>query len=302
MLEGIHVDSVGLFEHGNRNNSRRFRALEKQHKVFNYLLSALSKANINPKDIVQYVIGASSTRNYPKDSVVNVLLPSDLFYYQASQWSSTGHTHGDVCESILFKLDGGICIVTHVDIQPFQVRSHEGDLIFSASSVRFKMGQASFPRSLNINVANLPLNHINDEWCTWRYTSPEFPMEQRYELQTFKLPEPVLCVGGFLKVELIGMAERDTEDNMYYHRLMSVNIYGHSLKPAFDVRTTEGGEMQVTCNASEVHNVLRRIPMFFVARNYAMLEDKVYQDFLQEGSTTAAQILTMIDEVMHDAQ
>lgn len=35
-------------------------------------------------------------------------------------------------------------------------------------------------------------------------------------LQKFKLPEPVLCIGGILQVELLGRVQRQQLDGLYY--------------------------------------------------------------------------------------
>lgn len=35
-------------------------------------------------------------------------------------------------------------------------------------------------------------------------------------LQHFKFAEPVLCIGGYLQIELLGIAERCDIDNLFY--------------------------------------------------------------------------------------
>lgn len=42
-------------------------------------------------------------------------------------------------------------------------------------------------------------------------------------LQKFKLPEPALCIGGFLQVELLGRVQRQEMDGLYY--VWSVSMY-----------------------------------------------------------------------------
>lgn len=39
---------------------------------------------------------------------------------------------------------------------------------------------------------------------------------QENRLQIFKLPEPVLCVGGFLQIELLGRVQRQDVDGLFY--------------------------------------------------------------------------------------
>ena len=35
-------------------------------------------------------------------------------------------------------------------------------------------------------------------------------------LQPFKLPEPVLCVGGYMQIELLGRVQRQEIDGLFY--------------------------------------------------------------------------------------
>lgn len=35
-------------------------------------------------------------------------------------------------------------------------------------------------------------------------------------MQSFKLPEPVLCIGGFILVEFLGRVQRCDIDDLYY--------------------------------------------------------------------------------------
>ncbi|KAK4350818.1 hypothetical protein RND71_030131 [Anisodus tanguticus] len=65
----------------------------------------------------------------------------------------------------------------------------------------------------------------------WTYTSPEFPMAQDNTLQKFKLPEPVLCIGGILQVELLLYMVSSPSFDFVSH----VQVIGRPLLPAFDV-------------------------------------------------------------------
>lgn len=44
----------------------------------------------------------------------------------------------------------------------------------------------------------------------------DFMMKQENELQKFKLPEAVLCIGGILQVELLGRVQKQEIDGLYY--------------------------------------------------------------------------------------
>jgi hypothetical protein len=39
---------------------------------------------------------------------------------------------------------------------------------------------------------------------------------QENVLQSFKLPHPVLCIGGVVKVELLGRVQKQAMDGLYY--------------------------------------------------------------------------------------
>ncbi|KAM3397635.1 hypothetical protein P3S68_001148 [Capsicum galapagoense] len=61
-------------------------------------------------------------------------------------------------------------------------------------------------------------------------------------LQWFKLPEPVLCVGGYLQIELLGRAQRCDIDGLFYICISNVKAMGlpiydfgvQNLKPSGD--------------------------------------------------------------------
>lgn len=41
-------------------------------------------------------------------------------------------------------------------------------------------------------------------------------MKQENRLQKFKLPEPALCIGGILQIELLGRVQKQEMDGLYY--------------------------------------------------------------------------------------
>ncbi|GLT44938.1 hypothetical protein SLA2020_188110 [Shorea laevis] len=104
-------------------------------------------------------------------------------------------------QTLTYKLVADLCVVTEIRIKPFSDYAHwDSPTLYAAESFRFRMGH---------------LNHYNDNsWdesrpdsvgdkFVWNYTSLEFPMIQEHRWQSFKFPEPVLCIGGiFLQIEL----------------------------------------------------------------------------------------------------
>ncbi|KAL0425945.1 UNVERIFIED_CONTAM: F-box protein [Sesamum radiatum] len=161
--------------------------LERDHKVYAALLQALTRSKVSPKDCIANAISASSTDNYPDESVVNTLNPRDRFIRRASYWSSKGQSNPEVPEMLIYKLRAGIWVITEIDIQPFEVN-------FS---------------------------------------------EQENRLQPFELPKPVLCVGGYLQIELLGRVQRQEMDGLFYICVCYVRVLGRPLFPAFEMDMVE---------------------------------------------------------------
>lgn len=59
----------------------------------------------------------------------------------------------------------------------------------------------------------------------WVWESPVYPVENRDELQRFPIP-PTLCVGGYVRVELLGKQQRQSVDDAYYTCICYVRVVG----------------------------------------------------------------------------
>lgn len=173
------------------------------------LLEAITKWNVSQKDCVLYGISASSTDNFPAESIGNTLYPRDTFMGRPSYWSSRGHSDPEVPETLLYRLKKPVSVITEFDIQPFKgawLLNLEFDLLFSlllsmlltlnfshvvcsaifqrggpiysAKSVRFRMGHPKSRKVVSNELQYLPLEKRYDEKFVWTYTSPVFPMIQ----------------------------------------------------------------------------------------------------------------------------
>ncbi|KAL9240428.1 hypothetical protein vseg_014650 [Gypsophila vaccaria] len=60
-------------------------------------------------------------------------------------------------------------------------------------------------------------------------------MAQASEIQRFQLPRPVLCMGGILKIELLGRVQRQSFDGLYYISVSRVQAVGRSLSSVFRI-------------------------------------------------------------------
>lgn len=213
-----------------------WESLERDDRVYALLARYCTSFLIG--DCISEAISASSTDNVPEESIENTLQPADIVGRRASYWSSKGQSNPAVSETLTYKLVSELCVVTEINIHPFQAYFQLGLPIYSAKSVRFRMGH---PRRLT-DVGGGPHSHscpASDDNYIWTYTSQEFPMAQECLLQKFKLPEPVLCVGGILQIELLGRVQRQEMDGLFYICISYVQVVGRSLSPAFGVEIVE---------------------------------------------------------------
>ncbi|CAA6673631.1 unnamed protein product [Spirodela intermedia] len=177
-------------------------------------------------------VGASSTDNYPDESIDNTLEPSDRMDAIPSYWSSGGSRDPDAPETLTYKLSSRLCVVHEIKLRPFQAYFQPGDPIYSAKAVRFRMGHSKPEPNYSQNSGEASLKDSND--FVWTHVSPVFPMAQANVLQSFKLPRPVLCIGGALQIELLGRVQQQEMDNMYYICVCHVKVIGNPLFPRFD--------------------------------------------------------------------
>ncbi|KAF7852379.1 hypothetical protein BT93_L0927 [Corymbia citriodora subsp. variegata] len=225
MIEPLKVRSCTSLE---------WEQCKRNHKVYAFLARGLT--SVVGKNCIAEAISASSTDNYPEESIRNTLEPRDRVEHRASYWSSKGESDPKFSESLVYKLNAKLCIVTEIHIQPFQAYFQFGYPIYSANAVRFRMGHVKTPKMDNGTVDGYgDVDEPVENKYVWTYTSPEFPMAQENSLQQFKLPQPVLTIGGILQVELLGRVQRQEMDGLYYICVAHVQVLGRPLSPAFDV-------------------------------------------------------------------
>ncbi|XVF09812.1 hypothetical protein REPUB_Repub07fG0128500 [Reevesia pubescens] len=206
------IDPVKLKQH----ECFELECLGRNHRVYAFLARALSP--FTRKDCISECISASSTDNYPEESIHNTLEPLDRIQNRASYWSSEGQNDPAVPETLIYKLMAKMCLVTEIHVQPFQAYFQYDFPIYSSKAVRFRMGHPRLLEELHIDStdSSTPSHKLADNKFVWTYISPEFPMAQDNCLQKFKLPTPVLCIGGFLEVELLGRVQKQEMDGLYY--------------------------------------------------------------------------------------
>jgi hypothetical protein len=221
------------------DDSTEWERLKRDHRVSAFLARGLTP--YIRKDCISDPISASSTDNYPDESIQNTLEPSDRVGNRASYWSSKGKSDPSAPETLIYKLVAKLCVVTEIHIQPFQAYFQYGLPIYSPAAVRFRMGYPRSPLNLDADIrdALLAAHSGKDVEFVWTYTSPKFPMDQANLLQKFELPEPVLCIGGILQVELLGRVQRHDWDGLYYICVSHVQVVGRPLLPPFDIEVLD---------------------------------------------------------------
>ncbi|XP_027110381.1 F-box protein At4g00755 isoform X1 [Coffea arabica] len=216
------------------NEPIEWACLKRDHKVYAFLAQGL--ASFPRKDCLSEALGASSTDNYADESIQNTLEPSDRIGQRASYWSSKGEIDSAIAETLTYKLRAKLCVITEIHIQPFQAYFQFGSPIYSAKAVRFLMGHsiAGMEAQKEGDVSSAAQESSHEKFV-WTYVSPEFPMAHENCLQKFMLPEPVLCIGGILQVQLLGRVKKQEIDSLYYICVSHVEVVGRPATPAFDV-------------------------------------------------------------------
>ncbi|MCL7035889.1 hypothetical protein MKW94_009225 [Papaver nudicaule] len=207
--------------------------LKKNNRVYAFLAKGLTAS---PGNCISEAISASSTDNYPEESILNTLEPRDRIgeNQRASYWSSEGENDPAVPETLTYKLTSKLCFIHEIGIQPFQAFFQYGFPIYSAKAVRFRVGHFTDPDLETDLVDEFEAGHRHiEDHVVWTYTSEDFPMVQENCLQKFKLPKPVLAIGGVLQIELAGRVQQQEMDGLYYVCVSHVQILGRPLTEDF---------------------------------------------------------------------
>lgn len=235
-------DSNDTTEEAGSSSAMEWGSLVREHKAYSYLCHRLVKPT-GYGECINEAIRASSTDNYPDESIENTLIEADRVNMQPSYWSSRGECDPGTPETLLYRLCSRLCVVAEIKIQPFEAYFQYGSPIYSAKAVRFRMGHCVSNQNQNPSATDNRLSpqiskhtqDYSDEKFVWTYVSPEFPMAQQNELQTFTLPRPALCIGGMVQIELLGRVQVQDMDNQYYICVCHVQVIGRPLSPAFDM-------------------------------------------------------------------
>ncbi|GKB75156.1 hypothetical protein Tco_0936568 [Tanacetum coccineum] len=182
-------------------------------------------------------VSASSTDNYPEESIINTLESGDKIQHRASYWSSQGSDDPETPETLIYQLKDKLCVITEINLHPFKAFFQMHFPVYSSRFVRFRMGH---PKSwIEMDQNFMRTQECADYKFVWTYTSEMFPVAQENLLQRFKLPEPVVCIGGYLQIELLGRVQKQEMDGKYYICVAHVQVIGRQLSPAFCIEFSE---------------------------------------------------------------
>ncbi|XP_039122316.1 F-box protein At4g00755-like [Dioscorea cayenensis subsp. rotundata] len=229
----VEISGSTVSANAESSSCAEWKNLEREHKVYAYLSHCIVSP-MGKMDCIGEAISASSTDNYPDESIDNTLEDAERVDLRPSYWSSKGEEDPSISEMLTYKLCSKLCVIDEIRIQPFRAFFQYGYPIYSAKSVRFRMGQCRFPQKQRTLPSEHAAGRSADNYI-WTYVSPVFQMAQENVLQSFKLPRPVVCVGGVVQIELMGRVQKQEMDDLYYICVCHVQIIGYPLAPVIDV-------------------------------------------------------------------
>ena len=114
------IEANGMIEPVNvgLGYSAEWECLKRKHKVYSFLAKGLSPTM--REDCLFKAISASSTDNFPTESVEHTLEESDTVEHRYSYWSSEGKNDTAIPETLLYNLVANLCFITEIRIHPFQ--------------------------------------------------------------------------------------------------------------------------------------------------------------------------------------
>ncbi|KAK2078552.1 hypothetical protein QBZ16_003392 [Prototheca wickerhamii] len=192
--------------------------------------------------LIRNVLGASST-DHVEESALNLLIPEErvTFGMGVSYWSSKGSDSAGSVDWVALRLAHPLCLLREIRLRPFKAWFQPGAPIYAPQFVRFRVGGAMLfdPGNWQLGPTWLPPAPPEppqaDDPGGWdagggTWESPLFPVDPNSAAdQLFELPQPVLCVGGLLVIELIGKVKQQLQDNLFYVCLSYVHVKGRPI-------------------------------------------------------------------------
>lgn len=162
-------------------------------------------------------------------------LQLQLFYCHCARgepcyWSSASSLSNDSIDFIQISLNCSVALISGFCVTPYQAFFHVGAPIYAPHEVAL---QILSPDTSNTPELPTTVNYrdkTTDIEANVYYQSEFYPVTQTAELQSFIFPEPILSIGGQVRLILKGKYQRQPIDipdsDGYYVCLSYVNIFG----------------------------------------------------------------------------
>lgn len=118
-IELLDRSTLRSLQEASSSTSSEWQILKRAHLVYTYFAHCLLTQN-SDKACVLSCIGASSTDNFPQESIENTIEPNERVDMRFSYWSSGGQRDPNVQESLVYRLGSGLYTISEIRIQPFK--------------------------------------------------------------------------------------------------------------------------------------------------------------------------------------
>lgn len=202
-----------------------------------------------PGSLILLAVDGTSI-DQPEETPQNLLnsISINRLHPTMSYWSSTGSDDENSNEALAFVLSHPVCLIRSIQIRPFKAWFQLNNPIYAPKRIRITLGglqayvdhmtgyqtfDETLARQKSFNTLKRPMMSTTTEkgqqmkqWqFEWKdgfgtWTSPEYVVLQEDRLQVFDLPQPIVCLGGYVRIDLLGRTQRQMLDDLYYSRLI----------------------------------------------------------------------------------
>lgn len=115
----VEEDKMNIYERPCSSKDGKWENLKRKHRIYGMLARELMAPPAERSCICE-PISASSTDNYPEESIINTLDPTHTDDDMPCYWSSKGESSKDAPETLTYALCTDLCVVHEVNIHPFR--------------------------------------------------------------------------------------------------------------------------------------------------------------------------------------
>lgn len=115
----VEISGSTVSANAESSSCAEWKNLEREHKVYAYISHCIVSP-MGKMDCIGEAISASSTDNYPDESIDNTLEDAERVDLRPSYWSSKGEEDPSISEMLTYKLCSKLCVIDEIRIQPFR--------------------------------------------------------------------------------------------------------------------------------------------------------------------------------------